>query len=79
MKEDARMLIMINPKTGDVSVGAVGKNAQGQNAQVHELDANEIENELKPEKVKKKEDCQIALTNPCVYFMHGGVWYRVCY
>lgn len=79
MKEDARMLIMINPKTGDISVGAVGKNAQGQNAQVKELTQNEVQSELTPEKIKKKDPCEITLTNPCVYFMHGGRWYRVCY
>lgn len=79
MAGDATMVIRIKPKTGTVTFSVEGNDSKGKKATLDRLGTISMPADLKRKPINKTEPCAIYFTNPCVYFNHGGRWFRVCW
>jgi hypothetical protein len=77
--QEATMVIKIKPKAGRVTFSAEGNDSKGKKVALAGLGRVKMPADLQKKQINKTETCTIFYTNPCVYFMHGGRWYRVCY
>jgi len=77
--QEAAMVIKIKPKAGTVTFSAEGNDSKGKKAELKRLGKVNMPADIKGRQINKTQTCTIFYTNPCVYFMHGGRWFRVCW